>query len=187
MTNSTLNSGVSNITSSTYGTLTTTNTTYPGYNLTYDNNTNQIVWNNSSSSFNWGVDVAIDELCKLPYTINFSVDKKSQLYNNIFKVSEKYFIFNCKLDNNILTPYEYLMELIEDKIKIDVKIDISDVLTVNYQGLIFTKIKNNFTFGDKCDFSKLKVKFKYDEVLFENHKLTNKQKRTKKLNKIMKG
>ena len=46
--------------------------------------------------------------------------------------------------------------------------------------------RNNLNFDDgNCDFSTLKVKFKYDKIEYENEKLSIKQKRTDKMQKIM--
>lgn len=154
--------------------------------LYYDATNTQLVWGNYTTSVDpCCSDDGVDELCKLPYTITFSIDNKNQLDNNILKIREKYFSFRCQLNSdNSIEPYEYLMELIENKTKMNVKIKVSDVLTINYSGLRFTKIKNNLSFGDNCDFSELKVKFKYDKILFENHRLTPKQQRVKKIQKI---
>ena len=77
------------------------------------------------------------------------------------------------------------MKLIEDKTKISVTVHVSDVLSICYTNLQFTKIENNINFDEKCDFSKLKVKFIYEDILYENHKLSVKELRVDKLKKII--
>ena len=66
-----------------------------------------------------------------------------------------------------------------------VTIHVSDILSICYTNLQFIKIENNLNFNDNCDFSVLKVKFKYDSILYENHKLSEKEMRSDKLKKIM--
>ncbi len=83
-------------------------------------------------------------------------------------------------------PYEFIMNLIEKKEKISVKVKVSDILTICYTNLQFTKIENNLIFNNDCDFSVLKVKFKCEKILYENHKLSEKELRTDKLKKIIK-
>jgi hypothetical protein len=52
--------------------------------------------------------------------------------------------------------------------------------------LIFTEICNNINFGTgNCDFSELKVKFKYEKISYDNHNLSTKQLRNDKMKKIM--
>ena len=78
------------------------------------------------------------------------------------------------------------MKLIRDKTKFSVKVEITDVLSISYTNMQFIEIENNLNFDSSyCDFSKLKVKFIYDNILYENHKLTEKELRTDKLKKIM--
>lgn len=167
--------------------------------LTIDNS--NVVWTDAGSLITtntgtWyyngvdGVDPAIEksELEKLSYEIDFGcVDKDSILKNNIRGIRKNKIIFNCEYDNNNnIVPYEYIMELIEEKKKFSLKFKVSDLLTICYTNFRFTKIENNLNFGENCDFSKLKVKFKYDKILHENHKLSDKQLRTRKLKKILK-
>ena len=167
--------------------LTTTDSTY----TTIDNS--NIVWSDSGSltTGSWyynSVDpIEKSELEKLSYEIDFGVDKDSILKNNIKGIRKNKIIFNCEYDNNKnIVPYEYIMELIEEKKKFSLKVKVSDLLTICYTNFRFTKIENNLNFDENCDFSKLKVKFKYDKILHENHKLSNKQLRTRKLKKILK-
>ena len=86
-----------------------------------------------------------------------------------------------------MISYEYLMKLINDKTKMNVKIKITDILTINYNNFQFIEIENNLDIDPSsgCNFSVVKVKFKYDKILYENHKLSNKELRTDKLKKIM--
>lgn len=177
-------SNIFNLPNTSNGTI-TTNDSLSG--LVYDSINSQLYWQDLTKTKTSENYYPRNELFNVPFYINFSVDSKNQLTNNILKISDKYFKFNCNIENNLITPYEYIMELIEDKIKMDVKVEISDILNINYSGLIFTKIKNNFSFDSNCNFSILKVKFKYDKILYENKRLTDKQKRTKKLQKILKN
>lgn len=160
--------------------------------LLWDSTNGQLVWNNTPTN-TWyiGSDPAINtphRLSQLYYTFIFESDKNNILSSNIKGIKGKKLIFNCDFDNNnIIQPYEYIMELIEDKKKFAVKIDISDILTISYTNFQFIKIENNMKFNGNCDFSKLKVKFKYDKILYENHKLSQKQVRTRKINQLMKN
>lgn len=135
-------------------------------------------------------------LQSMSYSIDFSIedDNLSEKFNqkflltkNIKGIRKNKMLFNCNYEGNRIQPYELLMELIESKQKINVKVNVSDVLTVTYNNLQFTEIVNNLDFNSSCNFSVLKVKFKYDEILYENHKLSSKELRTDKLKKIMKN
>lgn len=169
--------------------------------LSSTTSTGQLVWNSTAGQVTWtnpanwyiASDTAISNevphrLSQLFYTFLFELDKNNMLANNIKGIKGKKLIFNCDFDNNnIIQPYEYIMELIEDKKKFTVKIDVSDILTISYTNFQFIEIENNLKFNGNCDFSKLKVKFKYDKILYENHKLSQKQIRTRKINKLMKN
>lgn len=128
---------------------------------------------------------------KLDYIISFDFTgkdfTKDLLIDNLKSIKGKKMFFNCDMKNNRIQPYELLMKLIERKEKFSVKIKISDVLTINYVNFRFTEICNNLNFSetDKCDFSVLSVRFKYDNILHENHKLSTKQLRTDKMKKII--
>ena len=93
--------------------------------------------------------------------------------------------FECKYDGNRIQPYELIMKLIQEKKKFTVKVKVSDILTITYINFQFKEIINNLNFSTDCDFSLLKVRFKYDEILYENHKLSDKELRSDKLKKIM--
>lgn len=129
----------------------------------------------------------VNPLQSMNYSIDFSIENSHLLNKNIKGIRKNKFLFNCNYDGNRLQPYELLMELIESKQKINVKVKVSDVLTITYNNLQFTEIVNNLDFNTSCNFSVLKVKFKYDEILYENHKLSSKELRTDKLKKIMKN
>jgi hypothetical protein len=82
------------------------------------------------------------------------------------------------------------MKLIRTQQKFSVKINVnenssSSILTIHYINLQFIKIENNLNFNDDCDFSELKVKFKCEKILHENHKLSQKELRADKLKKII--
>jgi len=130
----------------------------------------------------------INPLKNLTYFIEFDFDKDDILKNNISGIKNKKMLFNGNYDGNRLQPYEYIMNLIEDNKKMTVKVDVSDILTITYTNLQFLEIKNNmnFNFNSDCDFSTIKVKFKYDKILYKNHKLTQKEIRTDKLKKLSK-
>jgi hypothetical protein len=145
-------------------------------------NYNNIQW---TTPTNWYHDTYINQLKDISYTIFFSEDKNNTLSKNINGIRKNKFIFNCDYEGNRMQPYEYIMTLIKEKIKMSVKVKISDILTISYTNLQFKEITNNLNFNNNCDFSVLKVKFKYDEILYENHKLSNKEQRTDKLKKIM--
>lgn len=132
----------------------------------------------------------IKALENLTYSSVFSindVNKRYLLENNIKKVQKNKIYFNCDFEGNRIQPYELIMKLIEDEEKFSVNFKISDILTICYTNFQFIEIENNLNFNDNCDFSVLKVKFKYDKVLYENKKLTQKELRTDKIKKIMKA
>ena len=142
-----------------------------------------------SYSNNWYADSSlwINELKDLPYSVYFG-EGLDELSDNISHIKKKKIYFNCSITNNRIQPYELIMKLIEEKRKMDVKIEITNTLTINYHNLEFTEMQNNINFiAGKCDFSLLKVKFKDEKVLYDNHKLNVKQKRTEKINKILKN
>jgi len=121
----------------------------------------------------------------LDYIADFDIDKNNMLKNNIRGIRKNKILFNCDYIGNRIQPYEFIMKLIEDKTKISVTVHVSDVLSICYTNLQFTKIENNINFDEKCDFSKLKVKFIYEDILYENHKLSVKELRVDKLKKII--
>lgn len=134
------------------------------------------------------VSTPTNPLQKLKYSADFilsDVKKRYLLEDNIKEIKKNKMSFNCKYEGNRIQPYEFIMSLIEKKEKISVKIKVSDILTVCYTNLQFTKIENNLIFNSECDFSVLKVKFKCDKILYENHKLSEKELRTDKLKKIL--
>jgi len=124
-------------------------------------------------------------LSLLEYFVEFELDDKQLLEGNLKSIKNNKFIFNCNYVGNRIQPYEYIMNLIENKTKFSVKVKVSNVLTICYTGLQFTKIQNNLSFSGNCDFSELKVKIKYDSILYQNHKLSEKELRTDKLKKII--
>ena len=125
----------------------------------------------------------------LNYKIDFDfVGKdftKNLLLNNIKSIRKNKMFFRCNFSNNRIQPYELIMKMIEKKEKFSVKIEISDILTINYINFRFVEIENNLNFAENCDFSVLKVKFKFDKILTENKKLSTKQLRTDKMKKII--
>ena len=174
-TNSIFTNGSGSLTTNGSGTISTGNlgTYYNGYTSSFD----------PYMKFN--------ELKLLSYNVDFQFNAKEFtkkiLTDNIKGIKKNKFIFNCNVINNRIQPYELIMKLIEKKENFPVKVKISDILTICYTNFRFTKIENNFNFSDKdkCDFSELKVRFKYDNILYENHKLSTKQLRTDKMKKIM--
>ena len=144
-------------------------------------------------------DIISNPLSNLNFTIDFDFNGKDfakrLLTDNIRGIRKNKFIFKCELVNNRMQPYELIMKMIEKNEQFSVKINITDIMTICYTNFRFTEIENNFNFGSKkatsgssgnvgCDFSKLKVKFKYDSVSYQNHKLSTKQLRTEKIKKI---
>lgn len=142
-----------------------------------------------SPNYNWlyGTDVATyDPLKDLFYTVFFDIDNKDKiLAKKIASIRKKKFIFNCEIENNRIQPYEYIMFLIDKKIELNVSVKVSDIMTINYSKFRFIEILNNLDFGDRCDFSKLVVKFKCEKISYENHKLSTKQLRNDKMKKII--
>lgn len=124
----------------------------------------------------------------LNYSVDFdhSIDRFDLLEDNINSIKKNKFIFKCEYEKNRIQPYELIMRLINKKTKFSVKVKVSDILTIVYTNLQFIKIDNNFTFDNigKCDFSELIVKIKYENILYENHKLSEKELRAEKLKKI---
>jgi hypothetical protein len=124
----------------------------------------------------------------LNYSVIFEFDNDSKLSDSLCEINDKTFIFNCELSGNRIQPYEKLMELIEDEIKMSVKIKISNVMTICYTKFQFTNIENNFKFKNGyCNLSKLNVNFKFEKILYENNKLSVKEKRSDKLKNILKN
>ena len=137
---------------------------------------------NSYSSF----DTHINELEQLFYKINIDNDDDNLLKDNIIEINNNKLIFKCNFIKNRIQPYEYIMELINKKTKLKVKVEVSDILTIIYTDLILLNIENNFKFNSNfCDFSKLKVKFKYKNILYDNNKLSLSELRKDKLKKIL--
>jgi hypothetical protein len=169
-------------TTGTIGLITNTNNVSGAY-LQYNNSVNNITWTTTVPS--WNYDTYINPLKSISYSIFFSEDKNNTLSKNINGIRKNKFIFNCEYEGNRIQPYEYIMKLIKEKIKMSVKVKVSDILTICYTNLQFKEITNNLNFNSNCDFSTLKVKFKYDDILYENHKLSDKEQRTDKLKKIM--
>jgi hypothetical protein len=140
-----------------------------------------------SNAQDWST--VINPLSKLKYSVDFMLtdaNKRYLLEDHIREIKKNKMIFNCKYEGNRIQPYEFIMNLIEKKEKISVKVKVSDILTICYTNLQFTKIENNLIFNNDCDFSVLKVKFKCEKILYENHKLSEKELRTDKLKKIIK-
>lgn len=126
-------------------------------------------------------------LKNLKYIIDFdhNIDRFDLLEDQIKGIRKNKILFNCKYDGNRIQPYELIMKLIHQKKKFTVKVKVSDILTITYINFQFKEIINNLNFNTECDFSELKVKFQYDEILYENHKLSEKELRTDKLKKIL--
>lgn len=163
--------------------LTTTATTNTG-GIYYSNN--QLWYNNQVY-----VDTTTNEtnpLKNLPFNFLFDIDDENDiLVNSIKGVEKNKLIFNCEYLGNNIQPYEFIMELINDKKKFTLEINVSDILTIKYFNCQFTKIENNLKInGIGCDFSELKVKFKYDKILYENNRLSLKELRKEKLEKLKK-
>lgn len=134
------------------------------------------------------VTAPVNPLKELKYSVNFNLSDENKRYlleDHIKEIKKNKMIFNCKYEGNRIQPYEFIMNLIEKKEKFSVKVKVSDILTICYTNLQFTKIENNLIFNSECDFSVLKVKFKCDKILYENHKLSEKELRTDKLKKIL--
>lgn len=146
-------------------------------------------WNNSNSTspYIWSQDLAtpLNLLTELSYSSEFEFDKNDMLSDNLKGIRKNKFLFNCQFKGNRIQPYEFIMKLINQKTKMSVTIHISDILSICYTNLQFINIENNINFDNNCDFSVLKVKFKYDSISYENHKLSEKEIRTDKLKKIM--
>ena len=170
------------LTTTSSGSLTTTGTNIPWIISSGPSTTS------TSTSYNT-YDTYVNPLKKLIYSVDFCLDddRKHFLEDHICEIKKNKFFFNCFYDGNRIQPYEYIMELIKEKQEITVKIYVSDILTICYTNLQFTKIENNLHFNSYCDFSVLKVKFKYEKILYENHKLLQKELRVDKLKKINKS
>jgi len=118
------------------------------------------------------------------YYIEFECDNKSLLNSSIVGIRRKKFIFNCNYVGNRIQPYEYIMNLIDDKKLFSVNVTVSDILTISYVNVRFTEIENNLNFNGNCNFSELKVRFRCEKILYKNHKLSNKELRADKIKKI---
>ncbi len=129
----------------------------------------------------------ISNLSNLNYDIYFSVDIDDQLKNNVVSVDGNLIVFNCEFVNkDRIQPYELIMRMISEKIKFNIRVEVSDILTIKYNGVKFKRIENNFSFiNNNCNFNTLKVKMKYKNVTYDNHKLCITEKRKEKLKKIM--
>ena len=158
---------------------TVTSSSYPGW-ITLGANTATAT--TFDSIYN---DPYIKPLQNLTYSVEFEIDKNDILKNSIKSIKNKIISFKCEYSGNRIQPYEFIMKLINEGKKFYVNIKVSDVLSLCYKNFQFIKIENNLNFGDKCDFSVIKIKFKYDEILYQNHKLSLKELRTDKIKKIM--
>ena len=146
---------------------------------TWGNNT----WINGST---FSYSSPSNPLADMTYRIVFNVEDGDKLETTIKAIRKNKMKFSCAFDDkNRIQPYEFIMKLIATKKKFSVQVHVSDILTINYHDFRFTKIVNNIDFNNSCDFSVIKVKFEYEKILFENHKLSDKQKRIEKLNKIL--
>ncbi len=155
--------------------------TTPGINP-YNNGTVTIPINNGT----WTQQEPINPLSDLNYSIDFDIDEdeKELLEDNIKGIKKNKFIFSCRYEGNRIQPYELIMKLIREKTKFTVTVDVSDVLSIKYTNVQFVKIENNLNFDINCDFSELKVKFKYENIKHQNHKLSLKEVRMDKLKKL---
>ena len=163
----------------------------------------------SSNPYNlWGSSVSgvisstypdINKLKYLKYVIDFYLveedddedDDYAYLSDYVSGIRKNKIIFNGDFEGNRMQPYETIMRFIQEHKKMSVKIHITNLdetfLIISYSNFEFTEIQNNLNFNDgKCDFSVLKVKFKYDTISYENKKLTLKELREDKLKKINK-
>jgi len=162
-----------------YGSIDTSSvSSNPYYSNIYNGNYNGNYIGSFTSNM-WKTSEELNQLESMSYIVDFELDDGS-LSKSLCEITDNSFIFDCKMDGNRIQPY--------DKIKMSVKIEISDVLTLHYTNLQFTKIENNFKFKNGyCSLSKLKVNFKFEQVLYENEKLSIKEKRADKLNNILKN
>jgi len=161
--------------------ITTTNTINPNWITTPSSGT----WTIPSAA--WTDTILVDPLKKLDYIVDFDIedeDKKELLEVNIKSIKKNKMLFNCNYVGNRIQPYELIMKLIEKNKKFTVTVEVSDILSIKYIGFQFVEIINNLNFNNECDFSELKVKFKYENIKHENHKLSTKELRMDKLKKI---
>jgi len=183
---SNISSGIFSACSDTY-----TNTNTNPYYSTIYNGSPGVYTGVPVSSYGsmWKSSEKKDELDDLSYSVYFELDDDDKILSDtICEINDNTFVFNCKMIGNRMQPYEKLMELISDKKEISVKIVISDLLTLCYTKFQFIDIENNFKFNNGyCSLSKLKVKFKFDKILYDNERLSVKEKRSDKLNKILKN
>jgi len=132
-------------------------------------------------------DSILNPLSKLCFNVDFELDKDNLLNLNIKSIKNKKMLFNCNYYGNRIQPYEFIMKLIEEKRKFSVKIKIPNVLSIVYTNFQFTKIENNLNFDPvgNCDFSVIKVKFKYEKISYQNLNLSEKELRADKIKKII--
>jgi hypothetical protein len=131
--------------------------------------------------------ININMLKSLECRIEFEVDNDDMLLkNNVISIKNKKISFNCNYIGNRIQPYEFIMKLIEEEKKFSIKIKIPDVLSICYKNFQFISIQNNLNFNINCscDFSVLVAKFKYEKILYENNRLSNKEIRSDKIKKI---
>ena len=179
------------------GTITTTgsNTTiaYP-YNWFYPHGTLITGTGTGTTTMLSNDTTVINPLSNMRYIINFdkNIEKFELLEDYVKAIVKNKFLFDCHYIGNRIQPYELIMRLINKKEIFSVKIEIYDAegnpsLTINYINVQFTKIENNLNFDyskSNCDFSVLKVKFKCEKILHQNHLLTQRELRADKLKKI---
>jgi len=174
------------------------NTGYTGYtSVTYNptwgvnilNTTGNILTSPYNGTVTWDKNIypseVYNKLKNLSYSIEFEIDKDDILKNNIKSIKNKKISFNCNYIGNRIQPYEFIMKLIDEEKKFSIKVKVSDILSICYKNFQFIKIENNLNFNTNCDFSVIKVKFKYDEIVYQNHKLSLKELRSDKIKKIM--
>jgi len=179
---------------STYGSLSHPTTTPNWNNYVTDSITISSPFFNPYQTFS--TDYTSNELKNKNYKIYFGLENCLEFSKRADELKLLFFIetilfskmfFKCAFDEkNRIQPYEFISILIETKKTFTVKIEVSDILYVNYINFKFTKIINNLKFSNNtCDFSELIVKFKYEKIISENLKLNEKQKRGDKLKKIL--
>ena len=165
------------------GTFTTT--TIP-YSQPWITTTNPYWGTTNINSGSWSQPQPMNPLKSLNYSIDFdhNIERFDLLEDTIKGVRKNKFLFWCRYEGNRIQPYELIMKLIREKTKFSVTIFVSDVLSIKYTDVQFIEIENNLNFDAECDFSVLKVKFKYEDIKHQNHKLSTKELRMDKLKKI---
>jgi hypothetical protein len=119
-------------------------------------------------------------------TITFEklpIDISNILNNYIYDIHDDIFIFNIEQHKKKTQPLETIMELMNNNTIFELSINRNDYI-ISIKNVKFLKFVNLF---DEESLNILKVKFKYNEIIYNNKLLSVSERRFLKLRKLMKN